>query len=66
MHDFEKNLKTLYSKFVTNNDFYHKSYGVIQHVLTYLALLKLCTDELADCKTQIMQLTTQINSIFPP
>ena len=28
VHDFQDNLKTLYSKFVTNNDFYHKSYDV--------------------------------------
>ena len=29
-----------------------------------LALLKLCTDELMDCKLQIIELTTQINKIF--
>ena len=60
-HDFNKNLKTLCSKLVTNNNVDHKSYDVRQHVFTYLALLKLCTDELIDCKLQIMQLTTQIN-----
>ena len=26
VHDFDKNLKTLYSKLVTDNDFDHKSY----------------------------------------
>ena len=35
-----------------------------QHVLNYLGLLKFCTDGLTDCKSQIMQLTTQINNIF--
>ena len=30
----------------------------------YSALLKLCTDELADCKSQINQLTTQVNYIL--
>ena len=39
MHNFNKNLKALYSKLDTNNDFDHKSYDVRQHVLTYLALL---------------------------
>ena len=33
-HNFDKNLKTLNSKLVTNNDFYHKSYDV-RCVLTY-------------------------------
>ena len=45
--------------------FQHESQHVIrQHVLTYSALLKLCTDELMDCKSQITQLTTQVNHIF--
>ena len=35
-----------------------------QCILTYSALLKLCSDELVDCKLQIMQLTSQINNIF--
>ena len=30
----------------------------------YSALLRLCTDELTDCNSQITQLTTQINHIF--
>ena len=63
-HDFCKNLKTQYSKLLTNNDFDHKSYDVRQCILTYFALLKLCTDELTDCKSQIKQLSTQINNIF--
>ena len=63
-HDFKENLKTLYSKLVTNNELNHKSYDIRQCVLTYLALLKLCTDELTDCKSQIAQLTTQVNHIF--
>ena len=32
-HDFDKNLKTLYSKLVTNIDFDHKSYDLRQHIL---------------------------------
>ena len=56
--DFKENLETLYSKFVTNNKLYNKSYDVRQHVFTYLALLKVCTDEFMDCKSQIAQLTT--------
>ena len=63
-HDFNKNLKTLYSDLVINNDFDNKLYDVRHHILTYLALLKLCSDELADCKFQITQLTSQINDIF--
>ena len=35
-----------------------------QHILTYLALLNLCSGELADCKYQITQLTSRINNIF--
>ena len=50
MHDFDENLKALYSKLVTNNDIDNRSYDVRQHILTYLALLKLCSDELMDCK----------------
>ena len=49
-HDFDENQKTLYSKLVTNNNFDHKSYDVRQHILTYFALLKLCSDELMDFK----------------
>ena len=64
LHNFDEKLKTLYSKLITNNDFYHKSYDARQHILTYLALLKLCSDEPADCKSQITQLTSQINNIF--
>ena len=64
MHDVQENLKPLYSNLVTNNDFDHKSYDIRQHILTYAALLKLCTDELTDCKSQITQWTTQINNIF--
>ena len=40
-HDFDKNLKTLYSKLVTNNDFNYKSCDARQHILSCLALLKL-------------------------
>ena len=64
MHDFNENLKTLYSKLVTNNNFNHKLYDVRQCILTHLALLQLCSDELVDCKSQITQLTRQINNIF--
>ena len=63
-YNFEENLKALYSKLVTNNEIDHKSYDVRQCVLTYSALLKLCMDELADCKCQIAQLTTLVNNIF--
>ena len=63
MDVLDENLKTLYSKLVTYNDINHKSYDVRQCILTYLALLKICTDELMDCKLQMIQLTTQINNI---
>ena len=49
-HDFDENMKILYSKLVTNNDFDHKSYDARQCSLTYSALLKLCSDKLTDCK----------------
>ena len=64
MLDFDKKLKTLYSVLVTNNDFDHKSYDVRQYILTYLSLLKLCSDELMDCILQIMELTSEIKNIF--
>ena len=62
--DFNKTLKTLYSKLVTNNNFDHKSYDVRWCILTHWTLLKLCSDELMDCKFQIIQLTSQVNNIF--
>ena len=43
-HGFDKNLKTLYSRLVINNDFDHKEYDVRQHILTYSALHKLCSE----------------------
>ena len=64
MHDFDKHLKTLFSNLVTNNNFDHRSYDTRQHILTYLALLKLCTDEFTDDKFQIMHLTSQVDNIF--
>ena len=64
MHDFGANLKTPYSKLVTTNELDHRSCDVRQHVLIYYAVLKLCTDELADCVWQITQLTTQLKNIF--
>ena len=64
MHDLKDNLTILNSKLITNNDLDHKSYDVRQCVLTFSALLKLCTDELTDYKSQINQLTTQVNHIF--
>ena len=63
-HDFDENLKTLYSKPVTNNNFHHKSYDARQHILSYSALLTLCSDELSDCKLQSTQLTSHVNNIF--
>ena len=63
-HDFDENLKMLYTKLVTNNDFDHKSYDVRQSILTYSGLLKLCSDQLMDCTFQIRQLTSQRNNIF--
>ena len=35
-----------------------------QHILSYLALLKFCSDELSDCKFQITQLTSQVDNVF--
>ena len=54
----------LYSNLIINNDLDHKPYDVRQYVLTHTALLKLCTDELTYCKSQITQLTMQVNHIF--
>ena len=45
VHDFDRNLKTLYSELVTNNNIDHKSYDARQHILSYSVLLKLCSDE---------------------
>ena len=42
MHDFDKNLKALYSKLVTNNNFYHKSYDMRQHILIYEVTIFVC------------------------
>ena len=64
MQDFDENLKMLYSKLVTNNNFNHKSYDARQCILSYLALPKLCFHKLTDCKFQIMQLTGQVDDIF--
>ena len=64
MHCFEDNLTILYSKLVTNNKQDHKSYDVRLCVLMYSALLKLCMDEITDCKSQITQLITQVIHIF--
>ena len=61
MHYFDYNLRTLYLKLVTNNIFDSKSCNERQHILSYLALLKLSSDELGDCKVQIIQLTTQVD-----
>ena len=58
-HDFEANLTTPYSKLVNNNDIDHKL-----KMFAYSALLKLFKDELTDCKSQINQLTSQINFIL--
>ena len=40
------------------------SHNKEQHILSYSALLNSSFDELADCKFQIMQLTSQVNNIF--
>ena len=56
-HDLDKNINTLYTKLAVNNNYDHKSYDVRQQVLSYSALLTLCSDELSDCKPQITQLT---------
>ena len=59
-----KNLQTLYSKLVKNNVFDSKSHNERKCILSYSDLLKLSSNELADCKVKIMQLTTQVNNIF--
>ena len=64
LHVLKENLKFMCSKLVTNNKLDHKSYDVRQCVLMYSAPLKLCTDELANCKSEIAQLTTQVNHMF--
>ena len=64
VHNFEDILTTVCSKLGDDNDINHKSYDIRQCVLMYSALLKLCTDDLIDCKSQINQLTTQFNHIL--
>ena len=59
---FSRQPNTSVSKLVDDND--HKSYDIKQRVLTYSTLLKLCTDKLTDCRSQINQLTTQVNCIL--
>ena len=63
-HDFHENLETLYSKLVINNIFDSRSYNKRQCILSYSALLNSSFEELADCKVQIMQLTSQVDNIF--
>ena len=62
--DFNENLKSLYSKLVTNNNYDHKSYDTNQWNVSYSALLTLCSDEISGCKLQIADLNTQLNNIF--
>ena len=64
MHDFDKNLKTLYSTLVTNNNL--TTNHMMSDILSYSALLKLCSVELLDSKLQKTQLTRQVNKILPP
>ena len=61
---FQQKSENTILRWVTKNNFDHKSYDTRQCILTYLTLLKLCSDELADCKFQITQLTSQVNNIF--
>ena len=63
-HDCDENLKKLYTKLATNNNFDHRSYNVRQCTVTFLALHKFCSDELIGCQLQITQLTSQINNIL--
>ena len=63
-HDFDENLKILYSKLLTNNVFDRKPHNERQHILSYSSLLKLSSDKLVDCKFQITQLTSQVDNIF--
>ena len=60
--DFENNLTTLYAQPISDND--HQVFNLRQPVFTQSALLKLFTDEFADCKSQINCLTTQVNYIL--
>ena len=49
--DLDENLKTFYSKLVTNNNTYEqKMHDTNQWNLSYSALLTLCCDEILDCK----------------
>ena len=62
-HDFDKYLKTLYSKLVINNIFHSKSHNERQCILSYSALLRLSSEELVNHKVQIVQLTIQVDNI---
>ena len=63
-HNFNENLKTLYSELVLNKIFDSRSHNERQCILSYSALLNSSPEEFADCKVQIMQLTNQVDNIF--
>ena len=58
--DLDENLKTLYSKLITNKSCDHKSYDTNQQNLSYSTLLMSCSAEILDCKFQIADLNMQL------
>ena len=64
LHNFDENLKILYSQVVTNKVFDSKSHNERQHTFSYLALLQLFANKHADCKFQIRHLTSQRDNIL--
>ena len=64
MHNFNENLKMLFSKLVINNLFKSRSHNERQCILSFSALHNSNFEEHADSKVQIMQLTSQVDNIF--
>ena len=62
--ELDENMKTLYLKLVTNNNYNHKLYDANQWSLSYSALLTSCCDEISDFKLQIADINIQLNNIF--
>ena len=61
--DLEENIQTLYTKLVTdNND--QKTYDALQWNLSYASLLTSCSNEIYNCKCQIIDLHTHLHDIF--
>ena len=63
-NDFNKNLEKWYSKLVINNAFNSRSHNERPCILSYSVLINSSSEELTNCKAQIMQLTRLTDKIF--